>query len=223
MSEQEVVGVLGAGRAGTAFARVMLRVGIGVDLCSTRPPKALQHHLKIYAPGAEAVWPDQIGVRTARQGPGIVILAVPQEDMDGVDPSWLYTTGPEPLVLVDATNTWHDEELPSWLQAALDEQLPSSYGIAGRFGQTRVVKALNHISHHDLEKFADAELPLDQRRAVALAGDDDAARGRVMGLLVRMGFDPVSLGGLAASRPIEPEGPLFDRPLRREEILRFAQ
>jgi 8-hydroxy-5-deazaflavin:NADPH oxidoreductase len=223
MSEQAVVGVLGAGRAGTAFARVMLRVGIDVDLCSTRPPKALQHHLKIYAPGAVAVWPERVGVRTAQQGPGIVILAVPQEELDDVDPDWLNIPGAEPLILVDATNTWHDEELPSWLQAPIDEQLPSSYGIAGRFGRTRVVKALNHISHHDIESFANPNLPLDQRRAVALAGDDDDARGQVMSLLVRMGFDPVSLGGLAAGQPIEPGGPLFDRPLRREEILRFAR
>ncbi|NDK31208.1 NAD(P)-binding domain-containing protein, partial [Nesterenkonia haasae] len=147
MSEQPVVGILGSGRAGTAFARVMLRVGIAVDMCSTRPPKALQHHLKIYAPGAVPVWPEQIAVRTSEQGTGIVILAVPQEELDEVDPDWVHSAGSGDLVLVDATNTWHDEELPGWLQAPLDEQLPSSYGIAGRFSRAKVVKALNHISH----------------------------------------------------------------------------
>ena len=49
---------------------------VGVDICSTRPPKALQHHLKIYAPGAEPVAPEQIAERTRHNGPGIVILAV---------------------------------------------------------------------------------------------------------------------------------------------------
>ena len=35
-----VVGILGAGRAGTAFARTLLAADVGVDICSTRPPKA---------------------------------------------------------------------------------------------------------------------------------------------------------------------------------------
>lgn len=223
MPERPVVGILGAGRAGTAFARVMLRSGVEVDMCSTRSPKALQHHLKIYAPGAVPVWPHQVAERTAEWGPGVVILAVPQEELDDVDPDWVNGAAGGDLVLVDATNTWHDEELPGWLQAPIDEQLPSSYGIAGRFGRTNVVKALNHISHHDIEAAAKPDLPLGQRRAVALAGDDGASRGRVMGLLVRMGFDPVSLGGLCASQPMEPDGPLFDRPLRREDVLRFAR
>lgn len=223
MSEQPVVGILGAGRAGTAFARVLLRAGIAVDICSTRPPKALQHHLKIYAPGAVPVWPEEVAGRTSAQGPGIVILAVPQEELDEVEPDWVSGTAEESLVLVDATNTWHDELLPSWLQAAVDEQLPSSYGIAGRFSSTRVVKALNHISHLELEDAAHSELPMDQRRAVALAGDDPDARGQVMALLADIGFDPVSLGGLAAGRIMEPDGPLFNRSLRREEILRFAR
>lgn len=217
-SDQPVVGVLGAGRAGTAFARVMLAAGIGVDICSTRPPKALQHHLKIYAPGAVPVWPEQVAVRTLSHGPGVVILAVPQEELDEVDPAWIAST-----VFIDATNTWQDEDLPGWLQAAVDEQLPSSMAIAGRFAGTKLVKALNHISHHELTETANPELPLEQRRAVALAGDDQHAVGRVMGLLVRMGFDPVSLGGLPAGKIMEPGGPLFDRPLRRADILHYAR
>lgn len=213
-----VVGILGAGRAGTACARTLLKVGIDVDICSTRPPKALRHHLKIYAPGAHPVWPKDIATRTLRHGPGVVILAVPQEELDETDPEWVRGT-----VLVDATNTWQDELLPGWLQAALDEQLPSSQAIAGRFRGARTVKALNHISHHEIEEAANPDLPMAQRRAAVLAADDDGARARVMGLLVRMGFDPVSTGGLAVSRIMEPDGPLFNRPLRRADVLRHLE
>lgn len=218
MSEPEaVVGILGAGRAGTAFARALLRAGIAVDIASTRPPRALQHHLKIYAPGAEPVLGADIAAR-ARTSSGLVILAVPQEELDEVDPDWVAGT-----VLIDATNTWQDELLPGWLQAAVDEQLPTSMALAGRFGAARVVKALNHIAHTEFDDAAQPGAELTQRRALAVAGDDDDARGLVMGLLVRMGFDPVSVGGLAAGRIMEPDGPLFNRPLRREDILRFAR
>lgn len=215
---EPVVGILGAGRAGTAFARTMLSAGIAVDICSTRPPKALQHHLKIYAPGARPVWPAEIAERTLSQGPGIVLLAVPQEELDEVDPQWVSGT-----VLIDATNTWHHEPLPGWLQAAVDEQLPSSMAIAGRFGTAQVVKALNHISHHEVEQAAAPHANHEQRRALAVAADDDDARAQVMQLVSQMGFDPVSLGPLPAGRIMEPDGPLFNRPLSRQDLLRWVR
>ncbi|WP_218221928.1 NADPH-dependent F420 reductase [Nesterenkonia sp. Act20] len=214
---EPVVGILGAGRAGTAFARTLLRAGVAVDIASTRPPRALQHHLKIYAPGAQPVHAEDIASR-ARDSSGIVILAVPQEELDELDPTWVANT-----VLVDATNTWQDELLPGWLQAAVDEQLPTSMALAGRFGAARVVKALNHIAHADFDDAARPGADLSGRRALAVAGDDESARGLVMGLLFRMGFDPVSVGSLAAGRIMEPDGPLFNRPLRREDILRYAR
>lgn len=220
--EGPVVGILGAGRAGTAFARLLLAAGVGVDICSTRPPKALRHHLTIYAPGANPVRPEEIAVRTRRHGPGIVILAVPQEELDEVETGWIGES-----ILIDATNTWsyggEREPLPSWLEAAVTEQLPSSMAIAGHFSPARTVKALNHISHSELDEAAGRDLPMTQRRALAVAGDDEQARGLVMGLLVRMGFDPVSLGPLAAGRVMEPDGPLFNRPLRREDVLPYAR
>ncbi|GAA3066236.1 MULTISPECIES: NADPH-dependent F420 reductase [Actinomycetes] len=213
-----VVGILGAGRAGTAFARALLAAGFAVDICSTRPPKALRHHLKIYAPGATAVDAEEVPARTRQHPRGIVILAVPQEELDELDPALV-----DGCVLIDATNTWQDELLPPWLQAAVDEQLPTSLAIAGRFSGARVVKALNHVAHTEFDDDAARGLPLDQRRALGVAGDDDGARGLVMALVSAMGFDPVSLGPLAAGRVLEPDGPVFNRPVRRADLLPYAR
>ncbi|MDZ5076412.1 NADPH-dependent F420 reductase [Nesterenkonia sp. HG001] len=213
-----VVGVLGAGRAGTAFARTLVKAGFEVDICSTRPPRALRHHLKIYAPGAVAVVAEDVAARTREHENGLVILAIPQEDLDDVEPEWVAG-----CVLVDATNAWQDEVLPGWLQAAADEQLPTSLAVAGHFSGSRVVKALNHVSHGEFDDAADRDLPLDQRRALGAAGDDGAARGLVMMLIEAMGFDPVSLGPLAAGRILEPDGPVFNRPVRRDDLLPFAR
>ncbi|MDO5493761.1 MAG: NAD(P)-binding domain-containing protein [Nesterenkonia sp.] len=210
-----VVGVLGAGRAGTAFARALLKAGFEVDIAGTRPPKALRHHLKIYAPGARAVDADEVADRARGQERPLVILAVPQEDLDEVDTHWA-----DGCVMVDATNAWHHEILPTWLQQAVDAGAPTSTAIAARFPGARTVKALNHIAHADFDEDVHPELPLDQRRAAGAAGDVDADRGLVMGMLDRIGFDPVSVGALADSRIMEPDGPLFDRRLRREDVLR---
>lgn len=211
-----VVGILGAGRAGTAFARALLRAGYEVDIAGTRPPKALRHHLRIYAPGAQAVDADDVAARAREQERAVVILAVPQEDLDEVEADWA-----DGCVMVDATNAWHHEILPDWLQRAVDTDQPTSTAIAARFPGARTVKALNHIAHADFDDIR-PELPRDQRRAAGAAGDVDADRGMVMAMLDRMGFDPVSTGPLGASRIMEPDGPLFDRRLRREDLLRHT-
>lgn len=213
-----VVGILGAGRAGTAFARALLKAGVEVDIAGTRPPKALRHHLKIYAPGAQAVDADDVADRAREQQRPLLILAVPQEDLDEVATDWA-----EGCVMVDATNAWHHEILPDWLQQAVDAGTPTSAAVAARFPGARTVKALNHIAHADVDEDLHPELPLDQRRAAGAAGDVDADRGLVMGLLDHMGFDPVSMGTLGDSRIMEPDGPLFDRRLRREDLLRWAR
>lgn len=210
-----VVGILGAGRAGTAFARALLKAGVEVDIAGTRPPRALRHHLKIYAPGAAALDAEEVADRARAQGRPLVILAVPQEDLDEVATDWA-----DGCVMVDATNAWHHEILPDWLQQAVDAGIPTSTAIAARFPGAHTVKALNHIAHADFDDDVRPELPLDQRRAAGAAGDVDADRGLVMGLLDRLGFDPVSVGTLGDSRIMEPGGPLFDRRLRREDILR---
>nr|WP_285180228.1 NAD(P)-binding domain-containing protein [Micrococcus terreus]MDK7702406.1 NAD(P)-binding domain-containing protein [Micrococcus terreus] len=149
---QPGVGILGAGRAGTALARALQRAGIPAWIASTRSPTSMRFHLAQYAPRATAVAAEQIGQQTGGSGPGrpdglsIVVLMVPQEDLDGVDPGWL-----DGVLLVDATNRWEDEPLPDWFEDSLQAGLSSSEAIAARFSGSTVVKTLNHLSHWDLD------------------------------------------------------------------------
>ena len=78
------IGILGAGRAGTAIARAAARHGIAVQIASTRTPSQMRYHLLQYAPQAQAVLAEAIA-----DGVDMVVLAVPQEDLDDVDPAWL--------------------------------------------------------------------------------------------------------------------------------------
>jgi len=71
-----------------------------------------------------------------------------------------------------------------------------------------VVKTLNHIGYKDLESLARPAGAPD-RRALALAGDDEAARAAVGTFLDRLGYDPVDAGPLAAGRAFEPDTPIF--------------
>ena len=202
------IGILGAGRAGTALARVAASSGIEVDIAASRPPRLLKYHLAQYAPQARAV--DAGSIADHAQ---LVVLMVPQEDLDEIDPATLAG-----ITVVDATNRWQDEPIPSWLEAALSEQQSSSEAIAAHFGQARVVKALNHISHWDLDSAG--RRSASPRRGLAIASDHTRDAAQVAALIDALGYDPVLLGSLAAGRMLEPGSDVFNQVLTADELRR---
>lgn len=195
MSSFDRIGILGAGRAGTAIARAAARAGIEVQIASTRTPSQMRYHLMQYAPQANAVHAEEIA-----DGVDLVILAVPQEDLDDVDPAWVAQR-----ILIDATNRWEDEPLPAWFQEGLASGLSSSEVIAQRFPQARVVKALNHISHWAMDT-----PQTDEGRAAIVAADDPSAAQHVAQLVTTLGFDAVVAESLSAGRHTEPGTPYFN-------------
>lgn len=242
------VGILGAGRAGTALARALQRVRIPARIASTRSPAAMRLHLAQYAPQATAVPAEQIG-----HGTDLVVLMVPQEELDTVDPSWVAGS-----VLLDATNRWEDEPLPDWFEDALQSGLSSSEAVAAHFRDSTVVKTFNHLSHWDLEDAGERIRPVRQpvrgpeettegrlcpevrawgpvkpehpdresprapgssRRALALASDDGHAASSAAHLISSMGFDPLVLPSLGDGRVLEPGGPVFNRSWTAAELI----
>ncbi|MET7794448.1 NAD(P)-binding domain-containing protein [Micrococcus luteus] len=174
-----VVGILGAGRAGTALARAIARIprlspgtaAPRVMVAGTRRPAAVQRHLTIYAPKAVAVSAEDLAAEAE-----LVVVAVPREALDDVDP--LALAGPATRAVVDLTNTWGDEPVPAWLD---DDGAPGSVRIAARWAAAGlcvpVVRAFSEISHHDLEDAGRATAP---RRALAVGtepGRSSTARG----------------------------------------------
>ena len=77
-------------------------------VAGTRRPAAVQRHLTIYAPEAVAVSAEDLAAEAE-----LVVVAVPREALDDVDP--LALAGPATRAVVDLTNTWGDEPVPAWL------------------------------------------------------------------------------------------------------------
>lgn len=208
-----VVGILGAGRAGTALARAIARIprlspgtaAPRVMVAGTRRPAAVQRHLTIYAPEAVAVSAEDLAAEAE-----LVVVAVPREALDDVDP--LTLAGPATRAVVDLTNTWGDEPVPAWLD---DDGAPGSVRIAARWAAAGlcvpVVRAFSEISHHDLEDAGRATAP---RRALAVGTERTdaapepaavaAARDTVVALVTAMGFDAVPYTGLDRAGVLEP-------------------
>ena len=208
-----VVGILGAGRAGTALARAIARIprlspgtaAPRVMVAGTRRPAAVQRHLTIYAPEAVAVSAEDLAAEAE-----LVVVAVPREALDDVDP--LALAGPATRAVVDLTNTWGDEPVPAWLD---DDAAPGTTRIAERWAaaglRVPVVRAFSEISHHDLGDAGRATAP---RRALAVGTERTdaapepaavaAARDTVVALVTAMGFDAVPYTGLDRAGVLEP-------------------
>lgn len=202
----ERIGILGAGRAGTALARLAAAKGLDVQIASSRKPSMMKYHLAQYATQAQAISADEVAKDVE-----VVVLLVPQEELDDVDPQTLAGT-----ILVDATNRWALEPLPDWFEEGLAAGVSSSVVIARRFPDSRVVKALNHISHWDLD--ANKGSHHSAKRAMGVASDDAQATQIVAQLVRTLGFDPVILADLAAGHVLKPEGLIFNEALDADAL-----
>lgn len=220
----EAVGILGAGRAGTALARAIARIprlrpgtaAPRVVMAATRPPAAVRRHLVIHAPEAEAVPVEELAAGTE-----LTVVAVPREDLDEVDPSLL--AGPRTLAVVDMTNTWGDEPVPGWLAPhGPGDPTPGTVRIAARWARAGltapVVRAFSEISHHELDGAGRTEEP---RRALGVGADEPGpGRDAVAALVAAMGFEPVEYSPLDRAAALEPGGPVFGQETAGADLAR---
>jgi len=195
VSRVRTIGVLGAGRVGTAVARQALRAGFDVLVATASDPAQIELIVEVMAPGARAVTAAE-----AVKGSDVVVLSVPMRRYETLDPELLAGH-----VVVDAMNYWPgtDGHLPVMEGAASTSEVVQDL-LAG----SRLVKTLNHIGYHELETdHSPAGTP--GRRALAVAGDDDEARSLVGEVVDRLGYDVVDAGPLAAGRALEPGTEIF--------------
>ncbi|MDN7853422.1 NADPH-dependent F420 reductase [Burkholderia seminalis] len=169
--------IVGFGKIGHALARAFARNGIDAAVASTRDPAS-------FASDAAAIGRSIIPATLAEAVKAdIIFLAVRFESHPAVAkalPDW---TG---KIIVDVTNTFAPpEEL---------DGLPSSAFVAHAFTGARLVKGFNHLAAAIL-----GQDPAVQggRRVVFLASDDDGAAAEIGALAEKLGFAPISLGGLS--------------------------
>lgn len=202
----KTVGILGAGRVGTALARRAVAAGYAVRVATAKPAAEIALLLEIMVPGARA---DEAEAVIAASD--IVILALPLSKYRALRRE-LFTG----KVVVDAMNYWAptDGVIP-----AFEGARSSSEVVQDHLTGARLVRSFNHMGYHEIDEAArPAGDP--HRRALALAGDDAQARDLVAGFINRIGFDPVDAGPLAASRGFATGGPIFGASLGRSEMQR---
>ncbi|HCS62338.1 MAG TPA: NADP oxidoreductase [Microbacterium sp.] len=197
------IAVLGVGRVGSAVARTALRSGFDVNVAGSGAAEDITLLTEIVIPGAVPMTADD-AVRDA----DIVILAVPLHKHQSIAPAPLAGK-----VVVDAMNWWSPVDGDS----DKADDTTTSETVAEHFVDARLVKSLNHIGYHELEEDW-AEPDTDERRALAVASDDEAAAELVSTMIDRFGFDPVYSGPLHTGRTFGPGTHIFNSILTKGEL-----
>jgi 8-hydroxy-5-deazaflavin:NADPH oxidoreductase len=199
------IAILGAGHVGPVVARLAAAAGYDVSVAASGDPEKIALTTQVLAPGAEAR-----RAADALADADIVVLALPLHRSAELEP------GPfSGKVVVDMMNYW--PEVNGYLEAFDGSLLASSEIIARRFPDSQVVKTLNHLGYHQLDEEARPVGDPD-RKALGVAGDDPTAVDQVSEFVDRIGFDPVPIDSLAASRVLEPDGLVFGRALPKPDF-----
>lgn len=193
--ELQTVGILGAGRVGTAVARQAMKAGFDVKIATAKPASDIELIVEVVTPGAKAV--DAAEAATC----DVVVVAIPLHKFRTLDPGLLAGK-----IVIDAMNYW---AITDGTVEDIEKAPSSSEAIQEHLAESFVVKSFNHIGYQDIE--ADARLDDDgARRALAVASDHPEAKQLVANFISTVGFDVVDAGNLAAGRAFQPGTDIFN-------------
>jgi predicted dinucleotide-binding enzyme len=200
-----VLGILGAGRAGTAIARLALKAGDDVLIANSRGPQSMSLMVEVLMPGAAAATAEEAAAKA-----DIVHLALPLSQYRSVPARQL--TG---KIVTDGMNYWAiGKGSIAEMESSRDA---SSLMIQDFLRGSRVVKTLNHIGYHEMEE-GGVPAGTSGRLALGMAGDDTDAKTTVAGLIDHMGFDSLDIGPLSEGWRLGPGSPIFGGRFTLEEL-----
>jgi 8-hydroxy-5-deazaflavin:NADPH oxidoreductase len=199
------IGIIGSGHVGSNLAQAATAHGYDVVLSNSQGPDTLAGLIKDLGPRARAATPAE----AAAEG-DFAIVAIPITTIDQVPV--------EPLagkVVIATINYFpqRDGHFPeidngtTTVPGLLQAHLPTS----------RVVRAFSMINAAEMSGDGHPEGD-PKRRALALAGDDAAAKQLAARLYNEFGFDAVDIGGLDESWRVDAGQPAFVVPQNVAEL-----
>ena len=190
------IGILGSGHVGSSLARAAIAHGYDVVISNSQGPDTLTGLARDLGPRARAA--TAAGAAAAGD---FAIVAIPVTAIDQVPV--------EPLAgkVVIATVNYFPDRLGHI--AEIDNGTTTAPGLLqARLPTSKVVRAFSMIDAADMS--GDGHPAGDpKRRALALAGDDPAAKQVVASLYDEFGFDAVDIGGLDESWRVDAGQPAF--------------
>ncbi|HTM26962.1 MAG TPA: NADPH-dependent F420 reductase [Vicinamibacterales bacterium] len=204
------IGIIGAGMIGSTTARLFVEAGHEVAVSNSRGPASLASLVKTLGPKARAM----TGADAA-QWADIVLLAIPWRTPEALPPAETVAG----KIVVDAMNPYMRDGTIADLGTS-----SSSEETRKRLPGARLVKAFNTIWFTHLAERGRKDLPLDDRHAIFVAGDDADAKKTVITLIAEIGFGAVDTGSLAeGGRRQQPSTPLYNKVLTVREATALAR
>jgi predicted dinucleotide-binding enzyme len=180
------IGMIGAGNVGSALTRASTAAGHAVSISAASKDEAAKVSGDA---GGTAVGSNREAVAEA----DLVILAVPFDAVKAITTE--LGDAINGRVLVDVTNRFVPEQLNGPSNAEQIQQMAPG---------ARVVKAFNTILAGNQPEPSLDGMQLDG----FVAGDDSAAKSRVLEFVESLGFRPIDAGPLAMARALEGMGTL---------------
>jgi 8-hydroxy-5-deazaflavin:NADPH oxidoreductase len=185
------IGIIGSGHVGSNLAKAAIAHGYDVVLSGSGDPAGLAALIGELGPRARAAT-----IGDAAEAGDYAIVATPISAVESIP------AAPLRGKVVIATINYFPQRDGHF--AEIDDGTLTVPGLLQRhLPESNVVRAFSMLDAADMS--GDGHPRGDQkRRAIALAGDDAAAKQLVAALIDQFGFDPVDLGGLAESWRVDP-------------------
>lgn len=200
------IGVIGAGNIGGNAARLFVKAGHEIAVANSRGAETLKDFVSELGERAQAASVEE----AARFGDAVFVSIplgkykeLPSEAFDG-------------KIVIDSNNYYPNRDGQI---AELDtDETTSSELLANHLKGARVVKGFNTIWFEHLRSQANTELPLEERRVIFIAGDDEEAKNTVAKLIEEIGFAPYDTGTLRfGGKTQQPGTAIYNRDLTVRE------
>lgn len=200
------IGIIGAGHIGANAARLFVKAGHEIAIANSRGPETLSNLVEELGGGAKAVT-----VTEAAAFGDVVFVSIPFGNYKSL-PAEAF----DDKLVIDSNNYYPERDGQF---AEHDEgRTTSSEMIAQHLKGARVVKGFNTIWFEHLRSRGNTSLPVAERRAIFIAGDNYEAKRVVSELIESIGFAAVDTGGLAdGGASQQPGTAIYNRDITAHE------
>jgi predicted dinucleotide-binding enzyme len=191
------IGIIGAGNIGGALVRRLTALGHDVSVANSRGPETL-------ADLAAETGAKPVLFTEAARGAEVVVVTIPQAKVASL-PKDLLAEAADGVAVID-TGNYYPKQRDGRIDGIEDGATESRW-VSDQLGHP-VVKVFNGIySQHLQDKGVPAGT--EGRIALPVAGDDAAAKAKVLALVEELGFDAHDAGSIDESWRQQPGSPSY--------------
>jgi predicted dinucleotide-binding enzyme len=208
--KQMKIGIIGAGNIGANAAKLFIKAGHEIVIANSRGAETLKDLVSELGENAQAV-----SIEEAANFGEVVFVSIPFGKYKALPADTF-----DGKIVIDSNNYYPDRD--GNFQELDDNQTTSSEMLAEHLRGARIVKGFNTIWFEHLKTQGDLNLPIEERRAIFIAGDDAEAKKVVAQLIEEIGFAAVDTGDLGfGGAAQQPETSIYNRNLTAHEAEAF--